>query len=360
MTLSSTPSIVLYGSYGYSGNLIAERAAERGIPLLLAGRNAEKLREQAERLKLPWKAASLDHPEELDALLHGKRVVLHAAGPFVHTWKPMLRACLRNGCHYADITGEVDVFEGCKMHDSKLKKAGIAAMPGTGFDVVPTDCVAKRLSEECADADHLELAFMGVGGGVSHGTAQTVTRQLGEGALIRRDGELTRVPAAWKTRTVSFGSRTASVTTIPWGDVSTAYTTTGIPNITVYMAMPRNTVRAMKLSNWLAPLLRTRLVKSSLSRWIRKNVEGPGKEARETGRSLIWGRVTGASGAECTAHLETSEAYHLTAVCALEAAVRLADDDHVSGYCTPAGHFGSSFIEEVDQVTIHVESTSGD
>ncbi|MEM7040779.1 MAG: saccharopine dehydrogenase NADP-binding domain-containing protein [Bacteroidota bacterium] len=241
--------ILIYGCYGYTGKLIAEMCAERGVSALLSGRNPEKVKALADATGLPGKAVDLDDAAGLDAILHETKVVLHCAGPFVRTYKPMLEACLRNKAHYLDITGEIDVFEGVANVTEKAKAAGIMAMPGVGFDVVPTDCVAAHLKNELPDATDLELVIKSVRGGISHGTASTMVLSLGEGSKVRRDGKLVKIGAGKPTITVDLGRGPTQAAGIPWGDLVTAWHTTGIPNITTYVSVPKGQIRMLKFSN---------------------------------------------------------------------------------------------------------------
>lgn len=306
--------LVIYGSTGYTGRLIAEEAVRIGLPILLAGRNENKLRAQSEALGgIPWKVASLEHPGQLDNLLNGHRAVMHCAGPFFRTWRVMAEACLRNGVHYMDITGEIDVIEGLHSLDERFRSAGLMALPGTGFDVVPTDILAAELRDKLPDATQLDLAFQTRGTRASHGTASSVASRLGNGGVVRRGGRFQMVPTAWLTRKVDFGHGPRTCVSIPWGDVSTAFHSTGILDITVYMAVPPRSVAMLKASNLINPLLRTRLVRGFIQRRIDQGPEGPTAEQRSTGRSLIWGRVCNAKGEAVEMRFETLEGYALTA-----------------------------------------------
>ena len=137
---------LLYGSYGYTGRLIADRALEQGLRPLLAGRDVAALAAQAAELGLEFRAFSLDDTAALDAAVRAVPVVLHAAGPFAHTAAPMAQACIRAGVHYLDITGEIAVFEAMAALDGAARASGVMLMPGAGFDVVPTDCLAAHLA----------------------------------------------------------------------------------------------------------------------------------------------------------------------------------------------------------------------
>ena len=348
MNKSGSTSWIIYGSYGYTGRLIAEKGSEYHSDIILSGRNEEKLREQSESLNLPFKVADLSDSQQMDALLEDAELVIHCAGPFIHTWKPMLDACIRNRCHYLDITGEIPVFEAIKARDDEIKSAGIMALPGAGFDVVPTDCLALYLKKQLPDAESLELAFMGLGGGVSHGTAQTMAENFGSGGAIRRNGMIKPVPAAFKTRTIDFGSKTRTAASIPWGDVSTAHFTTGIDNIIVYTAMKESAIRWMKFTNWISPVLKLSPIKSLIKNLISKKVTGPDQSSRETGRSNIWGEVTNSSGDIVKARLTTPEGYRLTALSSLHIAKKVSKGNFKNGYQTPAFAFGEDLILEIE------------
>lgn len=341
--------IVIYGSYGYTGDLIAELAAKMEMPVLLSGRNTEKLKRQGERLQLPVKSASIDSSGELDELLHDADVVIHCAGPFIHTWKPMAEACLRNHCHYLDITGEVGVFESLMGMDHQFRESNLMVMPGVGFDVVPTDCMAAFLYQSMPDATHLELGFMGLGGGISHGTAKTMIENLGSGGLIREGGMLKNVKTAYKSKWIQFGKKKANAVTIPWGDISTAYRTTGIENIYVYMAAKPAMIRAMKISNFFAPVLRSRWFRKRFNKQVNKWPSGPEREARTNGKSYIWGSVINGKGEKKEAVFVTKEGYQLTAEMSLLIAQKVSTGDFTSGYQTPAGKFGEQLIFEIEK-----------
>jgi short subunit dehydrogenase-like uncharacterized protein len=260
----------------------------------------------------------------------------------------MLEACLRNRRHYTDITGEITVFEHCASLDEKARDAGIMIMPGVGFDVVPSDCLALHLKERLIDATHLTLAFLGVGR-LSHGTQATMIMNLGRGGAIRKDGRITPVPAAFKTREINFGSFRKLAVTIPWGDVSTAYYSTGIPNIEVYTVVPPNVLRLMKLSRYLGPLLAAAPVQRFLQSRIPPG--GPSDDERARGKSLLWGEVVNKAGERAESRLETPEGYTLTALTALNICEKILAGHHPPGFQTPAKAFGADLILEIEGVS---------
>lgn len=345
--------LLIYGCNGYTGVLISRLAKKQGLEPILSGRNAEAVKKLADELSLKYVAFDLADNNAADNALSDVKTVLHCAGPFMFTSKQMIAACLRNNCHYLDITGEIQVFEAAHRSDEAAKKAGIMVMSGVGFDVVPTDCMALYLKEQMPDATALELALMSKGGRLSHGTAITITEGLGNPGAIRRDGRITATRPGFTTREIDFGFTKKVGAEIPWGDVSTAYYTTGIPNIRVYNVVPKSLITSMKISNFIGPLLRMRWVKDKAIAKIKAKPAGPDDKERDEAQSFVWGEVTNNSGAARRAVLTLPEGYTLTAMTAVEIAKRVMDSGFaVTGFKTPAAVFGSGFIREFEGVSL--------
>jgi short subunit dehydrogenase-like uncharacterized protein len=340
---------LLYGSYGYTGRLIAEHARECGLTPLLAGRDAAALEAQAAELGLPHRAFSLDDTAALRAALAETRVVLHAAGPFSRTARPMMEACLKAKAHYLDITGEIGVFEMAAAQNVFAQMEGVMLLPGAGFDVVPSDCLAAHLKRRLPSATKLTLAFMGLGG-ISRGTLTTMAENAGEGGAVRRGGRITRVPAAYRSMEVDFGRGPVTVTTIPWGDESTAFHCTGIPDIEVYTRVAAKQVRMMRATRRLGWLMRSAPVQRILKQSIQKGPPGPTPEQRAKGISLLWGKVEDAEGRSAVSRLRTPEGYTLTARTAVEAVRRVLAGDAPAGFQTPSRAYGADWILEFEGV----------
>jgi short subunit dehydrogenase-like uncharacterized protein len=346
--LTANPYLI-YGAYGYTGELIARSAVARGHRPVLGGRRDGPLAAVAERLGLERRAFDLEGPAAVDRGLEGLAAVLHCAGPFVHTSAPMVEACLRRKTHYLDVTGEIAVFEALAARDAQARAAGILVLPGVGFDVVPSDCLAAHLKSRLPRATHLTLAFS-PGSRASRGTATTVVENLHRGGLVRRDGVLTPVPAAWKTRTVDFGRGPRTVVTIPWGDVSTAYHSTGIPNIEVYIAAPLLARTASRASRLLRPLLAAAPVQRALRALVRSGSPGPSDEERARGRSRFWGEAIAADGGRVVSRLEGPEGYTMTVLTALAIVERVLAGDAPAGFYTPSRAYGADLVLGIDGV----------
>lgn len=338
-------NMLIYGANGYTGELTVRFAAEQGLKPILAGRNEAAIRTLAEKYGFPYKVFSLDQTDRLDAALAEVALVVHCAGPFSLTYKAMLEACLRTKTHYTDITGEIAVFEACARADQRARQAGIMVMPGVGFDVVPSDCLALYLKNRLPSATQLQLAFYGIGR-MSHGTRSTMTMNVGRGGAVRRDGKIVQVPAAWRTREIDFGESKKLAVTIPWGDVSTAYYSTGIPNIEVYTVVPKSALKGIKMTRYIGWLMQT----GPIQKYLHKKIPagGPTDQERIKGKSLLWGLVSDSSGRTVEARLQGPEGYTLTALTTLKVAEKVLNGEAPIGFQTPAKAFGADLILEVE------------
>lgn len=341
---------LLYGANGYTGKLILKYAKDYDLTPVLAGRNEVKIKPLAEQYGCEYLIFDLNNQAITQEALADFEVVLHVAGPFKNTAKQMIEACLESNTHYLDITGEIEVFELAHSYDNQAVAAGIMILPGTGFDVVPTDTAAVYLKNQLPDATHLELAFANVGGGISHGTAMTMVENLGKSGMERQDGKIVDVPLGKHSCWIDFPNRKTHVASIPWGDVSTAFYSTGIPNIITYTGMPPSQARWMRWGNWFGWLMRTKMVKNYALKKVNSRPAGPTDEQRAKAKSLIWGRVKNAKGETKEVQMTTPEGYTLTAWSSLNIARKVLSGHAPVGFQTPAKAYGADLILEFSGV----------
>lgn len=342
---------MLYGAYGFTGKLIVEEALRRGHWPVLAGRNPAKLAELAATSGLEWISIDLDEPDRLAREVEPFDLVFHAAGPFVRTSEPMIAACLAGGAHYLDITGELSVFENTFRQGSAAKAAGVTLMSGVGYDIVPSDCLARYVADQLPGATHLETGLRALAD-VSSGTVKSGQVNLGDmpgGSAVRRDGRLVARPLGRDTRTVRFSDGVEkTLVAFPWGDLVTAYHTTGIPNITSYLAMPFRTGLPL-LSRAAALALRLPGARALAERAATLAFSGPDEAAQQSGRTYLWARVADEQGHSVEAWLETGEVYRFTAMAGVRAVERVRAENP-RGALTPAGAFGADFALDIDGV----------
>jgi short subunit dehydrogenase-like uncharacterized protein len=344
---------MLYGATGYTGALIAEEAVSRGHAPLLAGRDAGKLRALAERLGLEYAVLPLNDGAGLRRALEGVDLVVHSAGPFTMTAEPMRRACIDTKTHYLDITGEIEVFEGTFALDADAKAAGIVMIGGVGFDVVPTDSISKYVADKLPGADLLEIAISTAAfGQPSAGTTGSLVEIMKRGGLARRNGELRSMAMGTGAREVQFPFGKRWAMPIPWGDLSTAYRSTGIRNIVTYMRYKPDQIRLVR---WFAPLAKALFQIKPARRLaqavIRRTVHGPSEQARREGKSVIWAGASCYDGQSAEAWLETGEAYEFTKIATVRCVEMVLGEGFTArGALSPTQAFGADFVLSIPGV----------
>ncbi len=337
------PRFLIYGASGYTGQLAAEHAVATELRPVLAGRSREKLQPLADRLGLECRVFDLESPMGVSEGIRGMSAVLLTAGPFSATSRPVADACLQNGVHYVDITGEISVLEALADRDREAKLAGVMLLPGAGFDVVPSDCLAAHVKRRLPGASRLRLSIGGVGG-ITRGTAKTMAEGARRGTQVRRDGRIVELRRAPRSN-VNFGTGPRRAVGVSWGDISTAWHSTHIPDIEVFFEASPMLALAAAMPNPVRRLLATKFGQRVLKSQIEKRLPiGPTPDQRAHSRSVIVGEAWDAMGAHVTSRLETVEAYTLTAWTAVEIARRASVGEAVVGHQTPSTAFGADFI----------------
>lgn len=348
-TTSTTGRFLIYGATGYTGKLVARFAKAQGLKPLLAGRDEAKVRAVATLHGFEWRAFDLAETAKLDAALQEVDVALHVAGPFSATSKPMADACLRSGRHYLDITGEIDVFETLAARDAEARAKGVMLLPGVGFDVVPSDCLAAHAKRRLPDATRLLLAIGGLDK-MSRGTAKTSVESISLGTRARRGGKIVRLPDTPRGRT-DFGNGPEPTVALSWGDVATAWHSTRIADIDVHFQTSRQLERMTRLGPFARFMLST-----WLGQWLAKSAvdrqpEGPTDVERASGRAVLVAEVSNAKGEVVRSRLRTPEGYTLTAMTALEIVKRVTAGDFQAGFQTPSLAYGADFVLQFPGVT---------
>ncbi|GAB4235238.1 MAG: saccharopine dehydrogenase NADP-binding domain-containing protein [Ekhidna sp.] len=339
--------VLVYGAYGYTGRLIVDELLKKGIQPVVAGRDEDKTRAFADSHDLSHLIFEVDEREKILKALSGIEVLIHCAGPFVHTAQEMVEACLATNTHYLDITGEYQVFDLVQKYDELAKEKGIMLMPGAGFDVVPSDCLAKKLHKCMPDATDLKLAFMSKGGRLSRGTTKTMIENLGDPQVIRKNGEYAYELMGNSTRMVNFGDFENLTMGITWGDISTAFRSTGIPNIEVFSGTTEEQLSKVRKIGKFSFLLKSKLVKTFLKGKLDRKPDGPSSENREESKMYLWGQVS--NGAKVVeARLHTPNGYTLTAKTSVLITRKIMSGDFRSGYQTPSEAYGEDLITEVE------------
>ena len=340
--------VLVYGASGYTGELVARRAAERGLDVLLAGRREAPLSALGRELGHPHATFALEEATALDAAVAGCDLVLHCAGPFVHTWRPMAAACLRARRPYVDITGEPPVFEALASLDARARSAGIVLLPGAGFDVVPADTLAAHLVRRLPSARGIAIGMRGFGT-LSRGTARTALESAASrrSALRSATRALRRRRGPPRTRTFTFqgGARTAVL--VPTADAWAMRRSTGVAGSAYYMVAPRALRVALPLLTALAPFtppLKSRVVREIAVRLLTRGGPGPSAQERARGTVELVGEAEDAAGTRVSSRLTVPHGYALTALAAVEIAERLLAAPPQPGFHTPSSALGPDLL----------------
>ncbi|MBE9007925.1 saccharopine dehydrogenase NADP-binding domain-containing protein [Fortiea sp. LEGE XX443] len=342
-----TAKVLLYGATGYAGKLIAETAKNQGVELILAGRNQSALMSEAKKLGFDFRVFSLDDSQAIAHSLQDVTVVLNCAGPFAKTAKSLVDVCLQTHTHYLDIAGEVPEFQALEARDMEAKNAGIMLLPGVGFGIVPTDCIAAYLKSQLPTANTLKLIYE-TEGGVSQGTANTVLPSLHEMGVVRKANKLIPSRPAEKKHKVNFGAGIVTAVTNPWrADLVTAFHSTNIPNIETYTVFPSPVSFLMSSSQYLGWLFSSSPFQNTLANLIKKLPPGPSAEERTKGKVGVIGIVKDESNRQITAKLIGPEAYDFTALSAVAVIKRILKGEVKPGFQTPATVYGADLVLEI-------------
>lgn len=335
--------LMIYGATGYSGRLITTAALELGLRPVLCGRNEAKLAAMAQPLSLDYRVAGLTGARRLDAALRDIDVVLNAAGPFSQTSAPIVEACLRTGSHYLDITGEIPVIEALVRRDPGARTARVMIMPAVGFDVVPSDCLAAHVARRLPGASSLAFGLTGLVS-ATPGSAKTLVEHAGYGVKVRRGGLIATIVPGAVTRWFDFGAGPQRSMNISWGDVASAYYTTGIPNIDVYYEATPALQGMLLASRYAAWMLRTGAWQASLKAYMELLPEGPTDEQRAASQMVIVAEARDGRGRRASSRLRTPEAYTFTGTTAAAVARNVLRGDFEIGFQTPGRVYGADFV----------------
>lgn len=342
--------ILVYGAAGYMGTLIVRHAHGHGVATIAAGRSSDRLTALAHELGLEYRCAPVTDPGAIHSLLAGVRVLVNAAGPFSGTWRPLVDACLATGVHYVDLTGEVAVFEGIRSRGAEARARGVMLMPGVGFDVVPSDCLAAYVAAQAPGARTLRLAISGLEL-LSGGSARTLAEIVGQPLIVRRGGQLVSLPMGSLARTFDFGMGPSPSLAVSWGDLSSAFNTTGIPNIETYFEATPAVSAMVGTHRLLGPLLSLPPWQAILRTATSALPQGPTARERQRRRATIVAEaVDGRDLVVARARLRTPEAYTLSAQTAVAIASEVAAGHITPGFQTPAGLFGASYVLQFPDV----------
>jgi len=183
----------------------------------------------------------------------------------------------------------VDVRQALAARDAEAEARGVMLLPGVGFDVVPSDCLAAHLKRRMPDANDLRL-YLSLGADMSRGTAKTMIEAIAAGTRMRRKGRIVSRDRA-EVGSCDFGEGDRPTVQVSWGDVATAFHSTGIPNIDVHFkASPA--IGAFARTPWFVKsFLGLDFMQSLLKSQVGRLPEGPSEADRRAGQAVLVGQA---------------------------------------------------------------------
>jgi short subunit dehydrogenase-like uncharacterized protein len=263
----------------------------------------------------------------------------------------MVDACLKSNAHYLDITGEIPVFKSIFERTDEALEADVALIPGMGFDVVPTDCLASYVADGVEDPTNLKI-LLDADISPSKGTLVTAIDQLTSGGWSRQNGQLVSVPLAHESFEADFPQGRIRAVSAPLGDLVTVFHSTGVPNIDTFVNLP------LPFSDFMGPFVRgfSSLLKVPyLKEALQTGVEGVSsltwsdEEDTEESENWIYARAENDAGESNEAWLKTPETYYFTALSVIEG-VKCLRDARPAGAVSPSMAFGNDFVCSIKDV----------
>lgn len=181
--------IIVYGASGFTGRLVAEYLAKRGIKRwAMAGRSAAKLAEVRDLIGAPKDTplveADASAPETLTAMCNRARVIITTVGPYQLYGPELVKACAETGTDYVDLCGEPAWMRHMiDAHDETAKRSGARIVFSCGFDSIPFDLGVWFLQQEAirqngAPAPRVKGRVRKMQGGASGGTIASLTETM--------------------------------------------------------------------------------------------------------------------------------------------------------------------------------------
>jgi len=310
-------TIVLYGATGYTGRLVTDELARRGLDRVLSGRDPEKL---ARLEGAPTTAAPLDDDRALRDLLERASVVINCAGPFTLAGDALARAAIATHTHYVDSTGEQSfirmIFD---RHSRTAERAGVALVPALGFDYAFGDCIARLVASDLEPLEELSLAYAVEGFGMTRGTLRSGLEMMKGGDVVYEDEQWKPAPRGVFKASFDFPEPIGRqpMSRYPAGEVITVPHHTRTKKVTALLTLgtmaPRPLAPALPYAMPAAALALRTPLRGLLNRAVGLLPEGPTEDDRRAARYTIVARAQ-ASGGTREGIVRGSDVYGTTAV----------------------------------------------
>jgi len=325
--------LLIYGATGYTGKIIVARAKALHLDFEIAGREPNKTRQLAEEFKVAYHVFDVNNENAWPEALKDKKILINAAGPFQFTAEQAMKACLKAGVHYLDISAEMDTYWLAESLDKEAQEAGIQLISGAGL-FVSYDALVVHLSKLVAEPEYLKVGFRHYGG-FSRGSVLSSKNIADLGILVRKNGDIINHPDP-KSKIFAFGEEEVECMPTPLGGIILSYKSTGIPNIEEFFSLK---------------LPATEFSDQDMT--VENLPDGPTKEERAAGRNGISAEITGRDGQVVSAHIDTPSGYDLTPLSVVAVAHRILNGDFKVGYQSPGSAYGEDILKDIPDTHLH-------
>lgn len=322
-------TLMIYGAAGYTGRMVAQHAKVAGLDPIVAGRDPRAVAEIGAQLDADSRVFSLDDPGAFADALGGVTVLVNAAGPYLRTAQPLMRAAIQAGVHYLDFAAELDSYQLAEALDADAERAGVMLLPGSGGSVAMLGSLAAHAASRVSRPRKVSIALH-VTGSFSRGSAISAAQNVTAQTLVSVDGRLQPLAQA-HPRLFDFGAGPVEALPLTLPDLITIARDTGAPNVETFVHVSAGDFPAGDLADL---------------------PDGPSAEQRAAHRYQAAVEVVGEDGAVARAILDTVNGYSFTALAAAEAARRVMAGEVRSGFQTPTGLFGAGFAQTIADTTI--------
>ena len=346
--------VLLYGATGFTGAEVAAMLTS-DIDLVIAGRSEAKVQALAEQLGTAWRSFDLTDAGAIDIALEDIDLVLNAAGPFSVTGRPMMEACIRAGVDYLDLGGEWPVFVEAMSLDPAAREAGCMILPGIGLTVAASDCLFATAMQRWPETNRLCLGISRAQI-ISRGSVESASEMMSAQVVIRKDGELSTVPAGSMVRAFDFGEGLSEAVAMSWADVVTGGITTGIPSVEIYTEMRWPERAGYRLSGMTMDVFGAGAAKSIGKAISQVWPEGPSMEERGEASFTYEVHAIDPWRRERRLRMRTRDGYSFSVLTAVAAVQRILGGERHDGFQTPALNFGANFIFDCDAARLEEKS----
>jgi short subunit dehydrogenase-like uncharacterized protein len=320
--------------------MIAKVAVEHGHAVVLSGSDRDRLNRLSAEMGVAGVAVRLEEQAALRQLIRGAACMIHVAGPFSTTFRPMLEACSAEGVPYVDLNGELDVFRAMEDFVDRQQPT-IPILSGVGFGVVAGESAAMHAVSMLKQPERVWLGLVPDLGVRSPAAIGSTLRTVAQGGAVVENGQFVSERVGRRSFAATLAGRSETFISMPLGELWAVRRSTGVSSVIAGVSRP-TPERILLQSGGLGLLARSETIR----RWLVRRLAGGDVQNGRVFESKVWARAEDRGRRAVEAVLTMGEGYQWSA----EAAVRAAEHVAVNrrpGLWTPGQYLGKGFALSV-------------